>query len=244
MGTVPPEPPRKEPVNQPSRPRLLIVCSANAIRSPFVEHLLRARFAAAGAVGPVLTSAGTAARPGRSAEPHAVEIGREHGLDLAPHRTRLLDEAMLRESSTVLCAAAVHRRTVLDMRPDALDTTFTVREFARLLREEHGAFREDGWESLVRRLARGRTRVRRTPGVDDDLVDPIGQPEAVWREFERAATDAVETIAVHAAPALAEAAADRPPMTRREYRARAQRGAGPGASLDGGGALTADGDPG
>lgn len=229
-------------MNQLSRPRVLIVCTANAIRSPFVEHLLRARFADAGVVGPVLTSAGTAARSGRSAEPDAVELGREHGLDLAGHRTRPLDEVMLRESSTVLCAAAVHRRAVLDMRPDALDTTFTVREFARLLREECDASAAEDWESLVRRLGRGRTRARRTPAGDDDLVDPVGQPEAVWREFERAATDAVEAITMHTAPALAAAAADRlpgrPPMTRREHRERARRVGGSDASLDGGRPLT------
>lgn len=225
-------------MKQLSRPRVLIVCTANAIRSPFIEHLLRSRFADAGVVGPVLASAGTAARSGRPAEPDAVELGREHGLDLARHRTRPLDELLLRESSTVLCAAAVHRRTVLDMRPDALDTTFTVREFARLLREERDAVARDDWESLVRRLARGRTRARRTPVGDDDLVDPIGQPEAVWRQFERAATEAVEAIAVHAAPALAGApadrGADRPPLTRREHRERARRLEGSDASLGGG----------
>lgn len=68
-------------MNPLSRPRVLIVCTANAIRSPFVEHLLRARLADAGVVAPVISSAGTAARPERAAVPEAVDLGREYGLD-------------------------------------------------------------------------------------------------------------------------------------------------------------------
>lgn len=217
-------------MNPLSRPRVLIVCTANAIRSPFVEHLLRARLADAGVVAPVISSAGTAARPERAAVPEAVDLGREYGLDLAPHRTRRLDEMLLRQSTTVLCAAAVHRRAVLDMRPDDLDTTFTVREFARLLREEPGVSVAGDWETLVSRLARGRTRARPVSADDDDIVDPIGRSATVWREFERTTVDAVQTIAGHAARVLAEATAGReagpPPVTRRQLRSR--RAADPG----------------
>ena len=204
--------------------RVLIVCTANAIRSPFLEHLLRARLERSGVVVPVIESAGSAARPDQSAEPRVVEIGRGHGLDIGPHRTRHLEESMLAPGVTVLCAAAMHRRAVLDMRPELLDTTFTAREFARLLGDEREPVGAPGdWAALVRAASRQRSRARRGTSGEDDLVDPIGQPAPVWEEFERNAVEAVESIARHAERLLRSDAAapqsETPPRTRRELRA-------------------------
>lgn len=230
----------------PSSPaRVLVVCTANAIRSPFVEHLLRARFAASDVADALVDSAGSAARPGDPAAPQVIEVGRTYGLDLDGHRTRRLDEATLQGTTIVLCAAATHRRTVLDMRPDLLDSTFTIREFARLLADESIEVADtDDWATLVRAAAGRRTRVRPASPGDDDLVDPIGQPAAVWARFERDAVAAVETIAAHAAR-LWRAGAERPPTTappatRRELRARRAR-VSPGGEPPAPRVLTADG---
>lgn len=169
-----------------------------------------------------IRSAGAAARPGLPAEPQVVEIGRAHGIDLESHRTRVLDESMLRPGTTVLCAAATHRRAVLDMRPDLLDTTFTVREFARLLAEGDGEpGGVPGWERLLRFAAQRRTRVRGSSTSEDDLVDPIGQSSSVWVEFERQAVGAVEAIARSVAAALVTGEAGPvTPLTRRQLRTR------------------------
>jgi protein-tyrosine phosphatase len=204
--------------------RVLIVCTANAIRSPFLEYLLRARLSETGLTPPVIESAGSAARPGRAAEPRIVEIGRAHGLDIDTHRTRRLDEHVLASAVTVLCAASMHRRTVLDMRPDLLDTTFTVREFARLLSEQTDPVGGCGdWGALARAAARHRSRPRRGVRGDDDLVDPIAQPAEVWDEFERNAVEAVDGIVHHAVrllgPNVSAPGIGRPPRTRREWRA-------------------------
>lgn len=210
-------------MNRSSTGRVLIVCTANAIRSPFVEHLLRARLAAEGYSGVRVQSAGTAARPGRPAEAQLVQLARGYGLDLEPHRTRRLDESMLDPGMTVLCAANVHRRTVLDMRPELLDTTFTVREFARLL--ENGTETSGDWSELVGSASRRRTRGRRGAVEDDDLVDPIRQPPSAWSEFERDAVGAVEAVVSATQRIILKDDADRGPLngaapkTRREMRA-------------------------
>lgn len=204
--------------------RILIVCTANAIRSPFVEYLLRARLAEAGVDATSIESAGTAARPGAHAEPRVVELGRQWGLDLGDHRSRRLDEAMLQEGTIVLCAAAAHRRVVMDMRPQLLDTTFTIRELARLLTDAPRPVGAIGsWESLARSAARRRTTTRRASVEIDDLVDPIGQSPGVWEDFARDAVAAVDTIAARAA-SLVRRGVDRArpseaPRTRRELRA-------------------------
>ncbi|KZE42528.1 arsenate reductase/protein-tyrosine-phosphatase family protein [Microbacterium sp. T32] len=200
------------------------MCTANAIRSPFLEHLLRARLSGTGLTPPVIESAGSAARPGRPAEPRIVEIARAYGLDLDGHRTRRLDEHVLASSAPVLCAAAIHRRAVLDMRPDLLDATFTVREFSRLLSEQVDPVGERGdWGALARAAARHRSSPRRGARGDDDLVDPIAQPAEVWAEFERHAVEAVDRIVHHAVRLLgpngSASRIDQPPRTRREWRA-------------------------
>lgn len=219
-------------VAPPTSPRVLVVCTANVIRSPFVEHLLRARLERPDAARWQIDSAGSLARPGRPAEPRVVEIARVRGLDLAAHRARRLDESMLAPGTTVLCAAATHRRTVLDMRPDLLDSTFTVREFARLLVTTDGPpGGAHDWSTLVRHVARHRTRARTGSPADDDLVDPIGQPPAVWAEFEDRAVAAVDAIARRLAVMLPGGA--RPPApagfprSRREMRALRGSGAAP-----------------
>ena len=114
-------------------PHFIVVCTANAIRSPFVENLLRRRLAERGVDGIDLESAGTAARSGLLAEEGARSLALAKGFSLEEHRTRRLDEQMLRSGTMVLCAERAHRRVVLGMRPDLWATVFTVREFARLL---------------------------------------------------------------------------------------------------------------
>ncbi len=205
--------------------RVLVVCTANAIRSPFVAHLLHRRLSENGVEGFRIESAGTAARPGFPAEPGVIEMARAHGLDLAGYRTRRLDESLLRSVTAVLCAERAHRRLVLDMRPDLLDATFTIREFARLATAaEPAALAADDWPSLVCAAARARTRRRADRDGDDDIVDPIGRDASVWGEFERQALEAVDRIVVRAATlppvAPSPAVASPLPRTRREWRAR------------------------
>ena len=62
---------------------LLVVCIGNVCRSPMAEALLRARLP-----GVDVQSAGLGARDGQPADPHAVDLMRERGLDVAAHRAR------------------------------------------------------------------------------------------------------------------------------------------------------------
>jgi len=80
------------------RPRVLIACSGNTCRSPLAQHLLARELerAAAGEwLVPVIESAGLQAMPGLPATDLAIESLAEHGLDLAGHVTRPVDEALL-----------------------------------------------------------------------------------------------------------------------------------------------------
>lgn len=206
--------------------RIVVVCTANMIRSPFVAGLLASRWAAGAAAGLVVESAGTAARSDLPVTEEVARLARTYRFDLTAHRSRRLDEGVLQTGDTVLCAERAHRRVVLDLRPDLISSVFTVREFARLVEAPQIRAVASNWPALVRAAARARLAAR-APGADgdDDIVDPVGQAESVWLEFERQATLAVSAIlgAVSALPALdAEATASvRVPATRREHRLRA-----------------------
>lgn len=204
--------------------RLLIVCTANMIRSPFVAGLLSSRLSAVGASGLSVDSAGTAARPDGPADEEVTALGRTYGLALEDHRTRRLDDGMLRTGDTVLCAERGHRRIVLDLRPDLLTSVFTIREFARLVDVAHT--RAANWPDLVRAASRERLVTRRSSEEGDDMVDPVGGPPAVWLDFERQATQAVSMIlgALSALPALdASPSSTASPSSRREVRERRTR---------------------
>lgn len=201
--------------------RIVVVCTANMIRSPFIAELVSSRLHASSRGDLRVVSAGTAARPGAEAAPETVELGRTYGLDLTSHRTRRLDDGVLSTGDTVLCAERAHRRRVLDVRPDLISSVFTVREFARLVSGDDVRAAASDWSGLVRAAARARLAGRAVADEDDDVVDPVGQSQVVWTEFERQATSAVSAIlaAVSDLP-VGPIATDVPrvPSTRREYR--------------------------
>ncbi|WP_394685047.1 hypothetical protein [uncultured Microbacterium sp.] len=206
--------------------RIVVVCTANMIRSPFVAALLMSRLESGAAAGLVVESAGSAARAGLPVAEEVARLGETYGLDLSAHRSRRLAEGVLQTGDTVLCAERAHRRVVLDLRPDLISSVFTVREFARLVESTSVRASASDWPSLVRAAARARL-VASAGGseVHDDIVDPVGQPESVWLAFERQATMAVSAIlgAVTALPHLgAEPRGPAGiPSSRREYRRRA-----------------------
>lgn len=201
---------------------LLVVCTANMIRSPFVSELLRSRLAPGPREFLTIDSAGTAARPDESADPAVVERGKTYGLALDRHRTRRLDDGILRAGQTVLCAERSHRRVVLDIRPDLLSSVFTVREFARAAAAVADRGGVESWSALVQSAAAARRLERVEREQDDDIVDPVGQSDSVWLEFERQSTTAVSSIlaAINTLPRMDADApvSDLAPVTRRQRR--------------------------
>jgi protein-tyrosine phosphatase len=67
--------------------RVLVVCVGNICRSPMAEALLQSRLASRGVL---VESAGIGALVGHPADPTAVELMKERGLDITPHRARQL----------------------------------------------------------------------------------------------------------------------------------------------------------
>lgn len=202
--------------------RLVVVCTANMIRSPFIAGLLATRLASSPHVRLRVESAGTAARPGASATSEVQEVARAYGLDLGDHRARLLTDGLLQQGDTVLCAERAHRRVVLDLRPDLVSSVFTVREFARHAEAVCARGGASDWSALVRAAGRRRLATAGETDRDDDIVDPVGGSRSVWRDFEQQVTLAVSAIlgSVSTLSGPSVGKGDPHSMTRREYRRR------------------------
>src|SRR5688500_16466839 len=84
--------------------KILFVCTGNACRSPFAEHLMRR-------LSPVdlqVDSAGTHAYPGLGPSWLALVSARAHGLDLGEHRRRPLDPHLLRSADRIYAFDRYH----------------------------------------------------------------------------------------------------------------------------------------
>ena len=89
---------------QQGRPvRVVVACYGNICRSPYAALLLaRALGVAPGSQSVTVTGAALACRPSRPSPERAVAAAARHGVDLAPHRSRYADDALLQAADLVL----------------------------------------------------------------------------------------------------------------------------------------------
>src|SRR5450631_1244324 len=106
-----------------STARILIVCTGNICRSPFIERLLQHQLDER-QTGPdrdiIVGSASTAALVGSSMDLQAEAQLRANGGDASGCRARDLSPDLIAESDLVLTATRAHRGKVAMMSPKAL----------------------------------------------------------------------------------------------------------------------------
>src|SRR5215207_1560353 len=173
---------------------ILTVCTGNVCRSPAVERLLASK------LGPTVevASAGTHALVGHPiSEPMAALLSGS-GIEDQPFAARRLSEEMLKGAGLVLPLTRAQRSLVVELWPAAVRRTFTLREFARLLRWVDPAALPAGTPADRLRAAiplaaaeRGRER---TSADQDDVIDPFRLREEVYEDSFAQITSAVEVI--------------------------------------------------
>lgn len=96
-----------DPVSRPERPptttfNILFVCTGNTCRSPMAEAFARQELARRGWRNVQVRSAGVAARAGSGATSEARAVMGRRGLDLAMHRSALLEREIVEWADLVL----------------------------------------------------------------------------------------------------------------------------------------------
>lgn len=94
---------------------LLFVCLGNVCRSPFAEGLARLDLPP----GRTASSAGHFPDPGRRSPPEAVEVALDFGVDLRPHRSRVLTPELLERADAVFVCDHQNRAAVAALDPTA-----------------------------------------------------------------------------------------------------------------------------
>jgi protein-tyrosine-phosphatase len=108
---------------------ILFVCTGNTCRSPLAEAVARQEIARLG-VQCTVGSAGTGALDGIPASAFAVVVGREAGLDLGAHRSRLLTRTLVVRADLVLAMGPEQRYLARLLAPEAADRVHVLRDYA------------------------------------------------------------------------------------------------------------------
>ena len=120
-----------ERLHQVARKQVLVVCTANVCRSPFVAALLQQRIQHAGLEDAVcIESAGVHAQPGRPVDPTIVAMLDEMGVELAEKQAMPVMESALRRADIILVMEEAQRRALFYRLPDALSKVFLLSELA------------------------------------------------------------------------------------------------------------------
>lgn len=171
--------------------QVLIVCTGNICRSPYIERRLAYEL---GGAAPILSSAGTRAIAGSAMHPISVSQLAAAGGDPDGFRARQLTPQIIDSADLVLCAARTHRTEVVRMVPRALGKTFALTDFADLVAHvPDGPLPVDPFsdpaDAALTRLVRAAPRERESvhPRTDHAaaITDPIGRPEAAFARMAK-----------------------------------------------------------
>ena len=182
--------------------RVLVVCTGNVCRSPFVERVLAHRMGEGGLPAErrvQVSSAGTAALVGEPMDPRcAAQVSAAGGV-ADGFAARQLTAAMVAGADLVLTATRAHRAVVVQLHPRALAYTFAVRDFAMLVAELPAAVDRPGAPAnraagLAARAAARRGLSPPLAAADADVVDPFARPDPVVLRMVRQLDDALPPI--------------------------------------------------
>lgn len=101
--------------SSPTTYNLLFVCTGNTCRSPMAEAVALRELQQRGWKHVRATSGGISAYPGSRAADEAVVAGKDSGLDLTNHRSRLVDPDLVDWADLILTMGVSHLRAIEQM---------------------------------------------------------------------------------------------------------------------------------
>jgi protein-tyrosine phosphatase len=176
--------------------RVLVVCTANVCRSPFIERLLRLALPES---IPVI-SAGTRALVGAPVDERVARRLRQLGADPGGFAARQLTGELVSGAHLVLTATRAHRAAVATLHPRALDYAFTLGDFSDLaagvdVDGRHPAPSEMQWVGYVTRLAAARRgMVPPRSAAEVDIPDPYRRKDEIFDAMAQQVLGALPSV--------------------------------------------------
>lgn len=183
---------------------ILLVCTANACRSPLMQYLLQdalERALGASAAAITVTSAGLRCYGGMPMHPLSLDQLAARGLDGAAFASTPLTADAVRAADVVITADRAHRDAVVSLVPSANRRVFTLRELGMLLANlpplpaTDDATLAGKLRALVESAADHRGLHRPAVDTDYDISDPIGRSPKVFAACAGDIAAAVDLIA-------------------------------------------------
>lgn len=178
--------------------RVLTVCTGNIHRSPAAQYLLAEGFGPHSGI--LVASAGTRAVVGAPVSAQMAALLRADGIDPEGFAARRITEPDVRSADLILGVTRTHRGHAAMVWPAAVQSSFTLKEFARAARAispsdlNERAGTDDPRDRLVTLAGlAARTRVPASAG-EDDILDPVDQDDDVVARVYGEIRDAVLAI--------------------------------------------------
>ncbi|MEP7159465.1 MAG: hypothetical protein ABI746_00010 [Dermatophilaceae bacterium] len=187
-------------------PTILVVCTGNLCRSPYIERRLQAELDRSwGPAAVRVHSAGTDSRPGLPMEVEARRRLQDAGGSGEGFMSTRLTQSLVADASLIITATRWHRSRVARIHPRALRTAHALRDLAYLsphVQRPQAASDTTAraWlDAVARAVAAARGRIPPLPPEDAGIDDPIGKSgrafDTMAAEIEQAIPPVVSMLA-------------------------------------------------
>lgn len=154
---------------------VLFVCTGNSCRSVMAEAYLKKRLSEQGRHDLEVFSAGILGIPNLGASSQTKQVLEKEGMSVQAHRSRKVDELMIKKSDIIFVMEKMHEQRVLEIVPEAKNRIFLLKEFVRASRHAFAG----RW------------------GIDTislDIGDPIGQDATFYERTFGIIKESIERL--------------------------------------------------